>query len=286
MHTLVWGECEYAAEPEPTVSLSRVYVDTDGHKSICFDTFTVPELARLVEPAAGDALRAVAVARAIVYRDAAAAPAAAPAPPPSEEEAVAALAPLEAAVRAGREVQQTGGRAALRDRIAAALMGLGHPQWDAAEGADAVLTVLSEPTDQAAAELASLAVNAGRALQDEKRHYQIACEENARLRAEVERLRADQAAVRATTPTAPGVKHMLARMRADAATHDIDHLLQLLARWATSSEGRNGPLDDLVAAGYRLPHACGNCEGVDPATCLANPEAPAGPAAPVEEEGR
>ncbi|KOX32837.1 hypothetical protein ADL07_11795 [Streptomyces sp. NRRL F-4707] len=40
-------------------------------------------------------------------------------------------------------------QAALRDRIADALMDLGHPQWDAAEGADAVLAVLPAPVGHA-----------------------------------------------------------------------------------------------------------------------------------------
>ncbi|MGW6652454.1 hypothetical protein AMK23_26190 [Streptomyces sp. CB02130] len=76
------------------------------------------------------------------------------------------------------------------------------------QGADAVLAVLPAPalavarqllgTNEAEgtepalsvegrtnAELASLAVNAANALRDEKRHYRIACEENARLRAEL-----------------------------------------------------------------------------------------------------
>ncbi|MER6832668.1 hypothetical protein ABT320_01540 [Streptomyces cellulosae] len=43
---------------------------------------------------------------------------------------------------------------------------------------------------ETARELASLAANAGRALQDEKRHYEIACQENARLRAALARVRA------------------------------------------------------------------------------------------------
>ena len=43
---------------------------------------------------------------------------------------------------------------------------------------------------ETARELASLAVNAGRALQDEKRHYEIACQENAQLRAALARVRA------------------------------------------------------------------------------------------------
>ena len=51
-----------------------------------------------------------------------------------------------------------------------------------------VAAVVSPPTDRAA-ELASLAVNAGRALHDEKRHYEIACQENARLRATIDRVR-------------------------------------------------------------------------------------------------
>ena len=45
----------------------------------------------------------------------------------------------------------------LRDRIAAALMDLGHPQWDAAEGADAVLAVLPAPADRDADLAAALA---------------------------------------------------------------------------------------------------------------------------------
>ncbi|MEU5624245.1 hypothetical protein [Streptomyces tendae] len=60
----------------------------------------------------------------------------------------------------------------LRDRIGAAL-----PELAA---------VLPATTDQTAEELASLAVNAGRALQDEKRHYEIACKEITRLRAMVD----------------------------------------------------------------------------------------------------
>jgi hypothetical protein len=43
--------------------------------------------------------------------------------------------------------------------------------------------------DRAADELASLAVNAANALHDEKRHYEIACQENARLHAAIDRVR-------------------------------------------------------------------------------------------------
>lgn len=56
-HTLVYGECEQAPAPEPTVSMSRVFTDTDGYPSIGFDSFTVQQLADLIEPA----LRRVAI---------------------------------------------------------------------------------------------------------------------------------------------------------------------------------------------------------------------------------
>jgi hypothetical protein len=68
-HTLVYGECEQAPEPEPTVSLPRVYTAADGRPSIGFDAYTVPQLARLIEAAVGDPLRAAAAARAIVHRN-------------------------------------------------------------------------------------------------------------------------------------------------------------------------------------------------------------------------
>lgn len=57
VHSLIWGGCEHATPPEPTVSMSVVYDDTDGHKSIGFDLYTVQQLADLIEPA----LRRVAV---------------------------------------------------------------------------------------------------------------------------------------------------------------------------------------------------------------------------------
>lgn len=50
-HTLVYGECEHATPPEPTVSLSRVFTDTDGYPAIGFDVFSVQQLADLIEPA-------------------------------------------------------------------------------------------------------------------------------------------------------------------------------------------------------------------------------------------
>jgi hypothetical protein len=86
-HTLAWGECEHAPQPEPTVSLSCVYTDTDGHPSIGFDTYTVPELARLIEPVLGDPLKAAAAARRIVHRHDGL-PAAVPVPPPADQTAL------------------------------------------------------------------------------------------------------------------------------------------------------------------------------------------------------
>ncbi|WP_329616429.1 hypothetical protein OG244_28280 [Streptomyces brevispora] len=56
----------------------------------------------------------------------------------------------------------------LRDRIAQAARDLGHPQWDAAAFADAVLAVLPVPVDRAAAlrEAAEVAVRGARACGD------------------------------------------------------------------------------------------------------------------------
>jgi hypothetical protein len=51
-------------------------------------------------------------------------------------------------------------------------------------------------------ELAGLAVNAASALQDERRHYKIACEENARLCGELEQARAELAEALTDTASA------------------------------------------------------------------------------------
>lgn len=83
-HTLEWGRCEHAVPPEPTVSMSAVYTDpSDGYPAIGFDTYTVQQLADLIEPSLTNsdagwpipfdvaAARTIAlrVARAIVHRN-------------------------------------------------------------------------------------------------------------------------------------------------------------------------------------------------------------------------
>jgi hypothetical protein len=50
-HTRAWGECEFGIEPEPVVSVSRVFTNIDGERSIGFDRYTRQELADLIEPA-------------------------------------------------------------------------------------------------------------------------------------------------------------------------------------------------------------------------------------------
>lgn len=75
-HTLNWGLCEHAVKPEPTVSMSKVYRDTDGGTSIGFDVYTVPQLAELIRKGmrtAGETPSyeelALAAAHAIVHRN-------------------------------------------------------------------------------------------------------------------------------------------------------------------------------------------------------------------------
>lgn len=50
-HSLVWCGCEFGVRPEPTVSMSVVFRDTDGQNSIGYDRYTIGELADLIEPA-------------------------------------------------------------------------------------------------------------------------------------------------------------------------------------------------------------------------------------------
>lgn len=50
-HSRVYGGCEFGVKPEPTVSMSHVFRDTDGQNSIGFDQYTVDQLTELIEPA-------------------------------------------------------------------------------------------------------------------------------------------------------------------------------------------------------------------------------------------
>lgn len=105
-HTLSYGRCEHADKPEPTVSMSKVYTDTDGYPSIGYDQYTVTQLADLIEPAINEPepgwanpydaaygrWRAEKAAHAIVNRNDEPTPAAVSVPPPAtraDAEAVA-----------------------------------------------------------------------------------------------------------------------------------------------------------------------------------------------------
>ncbi|MGW4493806.1 hypothetical protein [Streptomyces sp. NPDC004376] len=50
-HSLRWGGCEYAEKPEPTAEICKTYTDIDGYPSIGYDSYTVEQLAELIEPA-------------------------------------------------------------------------------------------------------------------------------------------------------------------------------------------------------------------------------------------
>jgi hypothetical protein len=164
-HTLVWGECEHAPEPEPTVSLSRVYKAADGFPAIGFDTYTLPELARLIEGAVGDPLRAAAAARAIVHRNdpddtdlteadidrmlAAGTPVQIVTEPPATFAAPAVPAGQAPAADRGGLRQQIA-KALVRYDWNAGLSGRDTPSEHHYGEADAVLAVLPAPADRAA----------------------------------------------------------------------------------------------------------------------------------------
>lgn len=51
-HTRVWGQCEHATRPEPSVSMSKIITGPDGLNVIAFDAYTADELAeQVIEPA-------------------------------------------------------------------------------------------------------------------------------------------------------------------------------------------------------------------------------------------
>lgn len=130
-----------------------------------------------------------------------------------------------------------------RDRIAvaleAAIQSFDPERTEDAELAghltDAVLAVLPEPTDRAAAELASLTMNAGHALLDEKRHFEIACEENAHLRDSVEAYRLALSTVLGLGTGAPwDAIHDQARELAEAGDRAAAERLVRVHEWVTS----------------------------------------------------
>lgn len=53
-HSRVYGGCEFGIKPEPTVNMSKVFIDTDGYPSIGYDSYTVDRLTDLIEPALKD----------------------------------------------------------------------------------------------------------------------------------------------------------------------------------------------------------------------------------------
>jgi hypothetical protein len=143
-HTLVWGACEHAVQPEPTVSLSRRYTAADGFPAIGFDTYTVQQLAELIERGMRGAGVRVSAGR---YGD------------------LAHAAAVEIATRHRIAAPPTTEQTALREVVAEALMGWAERNNDsklaayrrpeivrqnAYSRADAVLAVLPA-TDRAAA---------------------------------------------------------------------------------------------------------------------------------------
>ncbi|MGW7712146.1 hypothetical protein [Streptomyces sp. NPDC054771] len=57
----------------------------------------------------------------------------------------------------------------------------------------------------------------------------------------------------APAPSVADVQTMVARMRADANAHSLTTLLDLIAAWYRSSEGRGGLFEALVRNGFRMP---------------------------------
>lgn len=160
-HTLVRGECEHAAEPEPTVSLSRVCTAADGFPSMVFDRYTVPQLAELIEPA----LRRVAVrlgpnALGMLERGEPVRLSGGEYADLAREAAHAIVHRNDEPAAASAVVSPPTNRAALRDRIRRVLAQADGYDFESLEPHDyqiqaaALLAVLPEPTDRAAEELA------------------------------------------------------------------------------------------------------------------------------------
>lgn len=56
-HTLRWGGCEHAPEPEPSITIMRVRTAADGYPELVGERSTVTELAARIE----DVLRTVPI---------------------------------------------------------------------------------------------------------------------------------------------------------------------------------------------------------------------------------
>ncbi|MFD8899852.1 hypothetical protein [Streptomyces ardesiacus] len=143
-------------------------------------------------------------------------------------------------------------------------LGTGAP-WDAIRDRATELAANA----QAPKELASLAMNAGRALQDEKRHYEIACQENARLRAQL---------AAASAVSLPSADQATLRDRIAAALMDLGHpqwdaaegadaVLAVLPATTTHDTARRAVLTEaadraeVVALRLRLKHDYGAANG-------------------------
>ncbi|WP_275558600.1 hypothetical protein [Streptomyces sp. 5-6(2022)] len=83
-------------------------------------------------------------------------------------------------------------------------------------------------------ELASLAVNAANALHDEKRHYRIAAEENARLRAENARLLSERQETNAAL-----AERDVALKAAEKRIAELDDLIEVVSALADSWSWRD-----------------------------------------------
>ncbi|MGW2048628.1 hypothetical protein ACWCPF_26105 [Streptomyces sp. NPDC001858] len=55
---------------------------------------------------------------------------------------------------------------------------------------------------------------------------------------------------------------------------DTAVVLQVVSNWHRGSESRDVLVEELTLAGFAVPHSCKNCEGIDPDTCLMNPDRP------------
>lgn len=145
--------------------------------------------------------------------------------------------------------------------------------------ADAVLPIVRAAVAASTKELADTSVNAANALRDERRHYEIACKENARLRAELAEARAAVAAERARALN-EAADAITGRRRANSSwgfpqvtVEQCEHLLRRMAA-ATAREARPAdPARRVLTPGehdrawHAIEGAAGE-PGADPGTIL------------------